>query len=113
MNLLWGRERGASGRDAKALRSVPLCQGRPMKMENEPAAIQPLEQSPTPAPSDNTPTLTPRIAATMVFQGAPMHHLWSRIHAAAFRSTAVLIRGEVGTGKELAARQVHTAGPRA
>jgi DNA-binding NtrC family response regulator len=42
-----------------------------------------------------------------------MRELFARLSRVAQSSAAVLIEGETGTGKELAARTVHDASPRA
>jgi len=49
----------------------------------------------------------------MVGQSAPMRHLARQIEAVGRRNCTVLVQGETGTGKELAARQVHAHSPRA
>jgi len=49
----------------------------------------------------------------LVGQSAPMEKLKARINRVAKAAGCVLIRGESGSGKELVARAVHRAGPRA
>ncbi|MBI3247523.1 MAG: sigma-54-dependent Fis family transcriptional regulator [Deltaproteobacteria bacterium] len=47
-----------------------------------------------------------------VGRGAAMQHVYDLIHQVAPSNTNVLITGETGTGKELAARAIHRASPR-
>jgi two-component system response regulator AtoC len=47
-----------------------------------------------------------------VGRSAAMQHVYSLIHQVAPSNTNVLITGETGTGKELAARAIHRASPR-
>lgn len=49
----------------------------------------------------------------MIGDSPPMREIVQRIHLVAPRRSTVLILGETGTGKEVAARAIHAAGPRA
>ena len=49
----------------------------------------------------------------MIGDSAPMREVVQRIQLVAPRRSTVLILGETGTGKEVAARAIHAAGPRA
>jgi DNA-binding NtrC family response regulator len=51
--------------------------------------------------------------AYMIGDSAPMRDVMQRIRLVAPRRSTVLILGETGTGKEVAARAIHAAGPRA
>jgi transcriptional regulator with PAS, ATPase and Fis domain len=50
--------------------------------------------------------------ADIVHQSPPMKRLMARAQLVALRAIPVLIEGASGTGKELLARAIHTAGPR-
>jgi transcriptional regulator with GAF, ATPase, and Fis domain len=50
---------------------------------------------------------------TMIGESLPMREIVQRIQLVAPRRSTVLILGETGTGKEVAARAIHAAGPRA
>lgn len=49
----------------------------------------------------------------MIGDSLPIREIFQRIHLVAPRRSTVLILGETGTGKEVAARAIHAAGPRA
>jgi formate hydrogenlyase transcriptional activator len=49
----------------------------------------------------------------MIGEGAEMQKIYQLLSQVAFASTTVLILGETGTGKELVARALHAASPRA
>jgi transcriptional regulator with GAF, ATPase, and Fis domain len=49
----------------------------------------------------------------MIGDSPPIRAIVERIHLVAPRRSTVLILGETGTGKEVAARAIHAAGPRA
>ena len=51
-------------------------------------------------------------AGTLVGDSAPMREVLAQIERVANSRATVLIRGETGTGKELAANAIHQAGPR-
>ncbi len=51
--------------------------------------------------------------AEMIGSGAAMQNVYRALRAAAQSTLPVLVTGETGTGKELAARAVHVLGPRA
>jgi len=53
------------------------------------------------------------VMAEMVGLSPPMMHVYERLREAAWDRLPVLLLGETGTGKELAARAIHSAGPRA
>jgi len=64
---------------------------------------------------DNMPSIGRADASrtVMVGQSPGMRHLKRQIDAVGRRNCTVLLLGETGTGKELAARQIHAQSPRA
>jgi transcriptional regulator with GAF, ATPase, and Fis domain len=54
-----------------------------------------------------------RLQHNMIGDSEPMQRVYQRINLVAPADTTVLIMGETGSGKELAARAIHTSSPRA
>src|SRR5262249_20121429 len=66
-----------------------------------------------PAPSGPVPTAPPVRSGGMMGESPALRAALARLALLAPRDLTVLVRGETGTGKELAARLVHRGSPRA
>ncbi|HEY5922086.1 MAG TPA: sigma 54-interacting transcriptional regulator, partial [Kofleriaceae bacterium] len=90
------------------------CERWALQVEVRWASLQ-LESLTTPKPRSKTPTdpELPNHSNNVVRASAPMKRVYELISTVAVHDVPVLLTGETGTGKELAAREIHVLSKRA
>ena len=98
-------------REALVHAVVRSCERWALKLELRWASLQ-LEGLAVP-PARPKPALPPAARTAMIHVSEPMQRVYEMIQTVAVHDVPVLLTGETGTGKELAAREIHALSRRA